>query len=155
MLPVASHQLVAIIPRAQIRNGSPIFALRPMHGWQLVRFRCELCKSIYRSTTTKAVWTVPVYYGQPTDLPYLAFSPTFVQYTHTEFMISPRISRIFFVLARFLCFVISHLSLLCCGKWHVLGFLLAFLDATTHLNKRSRPSVRPSVRRSVPCYFRR
>ena len=30
-----------------------------------------------------------------------------------------------------------------------------FLDATTHLYKRSCPSVGPSVRRSVPCYFRK
>ena len=38
-------------------------------------------------------------------------------------------------------------------------YLSEFLDATTHLYKRSfpsvGPSVRPSVRRSVPCYFRK
>ena len=35
----------------------------------------------------------------------------------------------------------------------ILSFLF-FLDATTHLYKWSCPSVRPSVRPYVPCYFR-
>ena len=34
------------------------------------------------------------------------------------------------------------------------GQKTSFLDATTHIYKRSCPSVRRSVRPSVPCYFR-